>query len=267
MAKKRRKSKQPTRKVGTRGIPLNAGLSPSEGSDAGSDEDLRAASLARRVRLYRTQALKEAADGRRLLGHSRSGADASMRRALEAAARAFWWAEDTELEQRQHELLHRLGRWTRRNLGCELSFDGKRYAQACPVAIAHKRFGNSVGYVGRHECSICGCDLSECEHIVGRSYWIRGGPLDRRACAMCLRMNCTHSPNRLYRVPVIRIVRDAQLHEISIVARPAQPEARLTELPIETAALKAALGPEFTVGMSVSCDKCLGDCWGFDGLD
>ena len=28
--------------------------------------------------------------------------------------------------------------------------------------------------------------------------------------------------------------------------------------------LVEALGPDFEVGMPVSCDKCLAGCWGFD---
>jgi len=54
------------------------------------------------------------------------------------------------------------------------------------------------------------------------------------------------------------------LREVSFVRRPAQPEARLVELPISTEALRTALGPGFKVGMPVSCDKCLGECEGIE---
>jgi hypothetical protein len=55
-----------------------------------------------------------------------------------------------------------------------------------------------------------------------------------------------------------------QLREISLVPRPAGVTTRLTELPISTKKLEEAFGPDFKPGMPVSCDKCLGDCWGFD---
>jgi hypothetical protein len=171
------------------------------------------------------------------------------------------------MEDGEHRLMHEVGRWTRRNLGCSFQFDGTRYSQRCPIDIAHKKFGNSVGYIAQRRCSICENELSECEHIVGRSYWVRGGSGIEGRCRVCLRGTCRHSPNRLYRASVRRMIENAELREVSRVRRPAQPEARLTQIGIDTQALVDKFGAQgFTVGMRVSCDKCLGACWGFDTL-
>lgn len=60
---------------------------------------------------------------------------------------------------------------------------------------------NSVGGVGQRECSICGGDYSECGHIVGRAYMGE----------MC------HT-----------VLRNLQVHEVSIVDNPANKRCRIT---------------------------------------
>jgi hypothetical protein len=215
---------------------------------------------------YRSDALHHFANAKTLLSHDRSNADAEARSAIDSVVRAFWWAEDTGMEEKQHLLMHKIGRWTRRNLGCQLHFDGAKYSHRCPIRIAHKRIGLSPGYVGQCICSICGADLSECEHIVGRSYWVRGGPVADGPCRVCFKTNCGHKSDRLYRASVVKIIREAELREASFVSRPANPEARLLELPVDSPKLVTALSPGFEMGMRVSCDKCLDQCWGFDEL-
>lgn len=54
--------------------------------------------------------------------------------------------------------------------------------------------------------------------------------------------------------------------EVSLVRQPANPEARFRSIPVSTENLSQALGSEFRPGIPVSCDKCLGRCWGFDEL-
>ncbi len=64
------------------------------------------------------------------------------------------------------------------------------------------------------------------------------------------------------------IVKDIEaLREVSLVRRPAFPEARLNELPAVPAAdFVKKFGPQFRPGMPVFCDLCLGQCPGFDEL-
>jgi hypothetical protein len=52
------------------------------------------------------------------------------------------------------------------------------------------------------------------------------------------------------------------LKEVSLVAKPAQPEARIHKRSIDTADLQELLGPEWSPGMPVNCDFCLRPCQG-----
>ena len=81
------------------------------------------------------------------------------------------WLEDTEHFETAHVALDAAGREVRTTFGCELTFSEGRYWQDCPVALAHTRLGLSPGFVVRSaECSICGRDPWECNHITGRMY-------------------------------------------------------------------------------------------------
>lgn len=241
---------------------------PEEGSDAGPDHDLRARYRARQIHDNRGVALRRFANAQRLASEDRSLAEHEARAAIRAVVRAYWWAEDSTDDEPQHRLLHEIGSWTRRSFGCSLDFDGTKYRQTCPIAIAHKRIGLSIGFIARRMCSICGGDLSSCPHVRGRSYWVRGGANDGLDCPVCLTIRCNHRHDRLYRASVVSIVDEVdELKEISFVGRPASPEARLTELPVDTSSLQRRLGPSFQVGVDVSCDLCRrGECWGFDEL-
>lgn len=195
-------------------------------------------------------------------------AESEARLAIDQVVRAFWWAEDTDAEERQHRLMHEVGRWTRQTFGCQLDFDGTTYSESCPIEMAHRRMGFSPGFVGTRFCTICDQDLSECEHIRGRRYWVRGRSDAEGRCRVCHETKCDHRPDRLYATPVGAVIKEiTEVREVSLVSRPAQPEARLLSVSVPTEALRRALGSKFRVGMDVSCDQCLGDCWGFSELD
>jgi hypothetical protein len=264
----RKKRKTRRRSSPAKSFRINDPVAPAENSDAGDDRELHDARLRSNIRGYRRSSEQHLEQAKKLLKVDRKRADREARLSLDSAARAFWWAEDTDAEEEQHQLMHRAGRWTRRNLGCHLEFDGVEYQQTCPIAIAHKRIGVSPGFVAQLRCSICGADLSDCEHVVGRAYWVRGGPRDGQPCRVCFDDSCRrHKADRLYRAPVIKVISDVEFHELSWVSRPADPEARLLALPVDSKRLTTKLGPGFVMGMTVNCDKCLGECWGFDELN
>lgn len=48
--------------------------------------------------------------------------------------------------------------------------------------------------------------------------------------------------------------------------RPANPDARLTALPVSTRDLSAVLGPLWKLGMPVNCDRCLTPCNGVEEI-
>lgn len=248
------------------GIPVDAPGAPAEGDDAGTADDLRQEYIEAKIRSYSTRARQLFARAQRIRQHDQQGAEKAAREALGCAAGAFWWAEGTDHEGRQHRLLHQIGRWTRRTFGCNLQYDGKAYHQGCPAAMAHIRAGYSIGQTGLLECSICGGDLSECPHVRGRSYWVRGGSSGGRKCRVCLREECSHRADRLYRARVIGIAKPTRIPEISLVDRPANPECHLRGMAIPPRFFVGDLGPAFVPGTPVSCDQCLHQCPGFTSL-
>lgn len=165
-------------------------------------------------------------------------AEPAAREAMVTARSALDWLEDAPHFEAAHELVHRIGRFVRSTWGCWLSQDDQGYWRECPADLAHIRAGMSPGMViGASECSICGQHPRECEHITGREY-------DGQVCHR-----------------VITEVRE--ILEISLVARPAQPDARIQRVSVGVNGLKRALGPDWKPGTRVSCDKCLGECDGF----
>ncbi len=246
------------------GIPVDSPDAPVEYSDAGDGTDLHRFYVTSKIRRYRTQANQHFAAAKRLLGHDRDRAEKEARKAIDSIVRAFWWAEGSEIEEAQHELMHRIGRWTRKTFNCYLGFDDKDgYYRRCPLDIAHIRVGMSIGFIADRLCSLCRNDLSECIHLPGRAYWVRGGSQATGTCQVCLEKSCRHRSDRLYCAQAISIVESGTVREVSLVPRPANPEARLTRIGIPSTDLAEVLGASFVRGMAVSCDKCLGECPGF----
>lgn len=230
----------------------------TEGADAGSALDDWERRSAERLAKGHERAVELLRGSKAALEDSREDAENDARQALSVAAETYWYAERSPQAEFHHRFLHEIGRWTRTNFECVLDFDGSQYSTSCPVKLADKRLGFSPGYVAKKFCSICDGDLSECPHRPGRMYWVTGGPTSFGVCRVCGEQECDHGPDRLYRAPVVSVVKHIDaLEEVSLVDIPAQPLARLTSIPIGTADLAAALGPNFSVGMPVSCDHCL----------
>lgn len=249
--------------------PEERNETPSKGSSlpAGADDDLRDA--------YQRQQMIERRDAAQtLLASAQAGVadavdDASMeaaerdaRAALALFARSLDWAEDTDQEENAHRLMDEAGEWVRRTFGCQVERVGLEYRQTCPVALAHNRIGFSVGGYAKRTCSLCGGDLSECEHLSGTAYLVPGGSEDLGWCRVCLAESCDHDPAQVYRASVIGRITEMSVEEISLVGKPAQPEARIAMMSIPASDLLEALGDEFVPGTDVSCDCCLRPCRG-----
>ena len=262
------RSRKKVSKVGRpekQGIPIDADGAPIEGTEAGDAGDVGRERMLANVRTARASAKRHFRSAQRLMGQAPAAAEREARLAIEAIVTAFWWAEDSDQEEAQHMLMHKIGRWTRKRFGCSVTFEDGRYLRRCPIDIAHKRFGFSVGYTAILLCSICGEDVSECPHLRSKAYWVRGGVGPSGYCPVCMGQACGHDHDRLYRVTV-DWVPNMQAREVSLVSRPAGVTTRLTELPLSSDDLREKLGPAFEVGMPVSCDLCLGRCWGFTEL-
>jgi hypothetical protein len=190
-------------------------------------------------------------------------AESDARKALAAYRGSLDWAEDTELEDDAHRVLDEAGKWVRQTFGCHLERDGQAYRQTCPVALGHNRIGLSIG--GRatvRVCSLCGQDASECEHLPDTKYLVPGGAEELGWCSVCLQEHCDHIVTETYEASLVSIIREMDLAEVSIVGKPAHPEARIHAVSISVSELKESLGDEFEPGMDVSCDRCLTPCGG-----
>lgn len=211
-----------------------------------------------RLLYRRVQELKDCSDPQ---------AELVARELLAVAASAFWNAEDTELEKATHRDLDRYGRWVRENIGCKLTFEKGQYYQRCPVAIAHKKVGLSIEYTTNMKmCSICGEDLAECIHDKRELYEVPGGVGPSGYCPVCVSSDCVeHGPDETHRVPPVGIIANvSSLSGIALVAKPADPDARFTSIPVDIKDLYQNLGRNFFRGMPVNCDRCLTSCGGIE---
>jgi hypothetical protein len=146
--------------------------------------------------------------------------------------------EDTPEFEEAHLALDSAGRLGRTRFpdGCHLEFEDDTYYQCCPVALAHSRVGFSPGFIVKvAECSICRNDPDSCEHITGHVY-------DGVLC--------------------VRVIKDGEIFEVSLVSRPSQPDARIERMSVSHADIRAKLGSRFEPGIPVLCDRCLVDCDG-----
>ena len=231
---------------------------------AGSDEDLRRPYHNSQIddATHRARALLRES-GALLSSESAVAAEGRARAALGSFASALNWAEDTPREDEAHSALDAAGRWVRTTFGCRVEQEGTEYFASCPVSLGHARVGLSAGGQARRMCSLCGEDLSECEHLPGVAYRVPGGAKDLGWCRVCRsKGSCAHSPDESYRAFIVAVITEMQLDEVSIVPKPAHPDARIQRISISVQELQSALGPEWTPGMVVSCDMCLSDCGG-----
>jgi hypothetical protein len=239
---------------------------------AGPDDDLHKAALDEQISRRRAAAQSLLRDAREAVeGHADAQppdhAEKDARVALALFARSLDWAEDTEEEDKAHRLMDQAGTWVRETFGCQLTRSGTKYSQTCPVALAHNRIGMSIGGTAKRLCSLCAEDLSECEYIPGTAYLVPGGASSLGWCRVCLQEACEHAPDQTYRVSVAGIIKEMDLVEVSLVAKPAQPEARIMEISIPVAELVEELGDEFVPGDEVTCDACLLVCSGLTKHD
>jgi hypothetical protein len=200
----------------------------------------------------------------------KSSAEKAARAALADFAGAMNWLEDMPGFDVAHLRLDEAGRWVREAFGCWLKRDGTSYARTCPADLAHLRVGNSPGMTNIvRECSVCGQDPRSptCRHIKGRAY-----PATRRLindrCNLCDRPECEHADGDPGVAECWHLIVSADLVEVSLVPRPAQPMARIREIDVDLEILEGVLGPRgWEPGMDVSCDRCLRPCPGVREYD
>ena len=193
------------------------------------------------------QAASRLRRGRRQLNHAKylhgidsqfhGEAEAKARTALATLRSAMDWLEGTDQFDAAHQALDDAGSWVCRTFKCRLEQRGESYFQSCPVALAHNRIGfSAVCTEDRVECSICGQDPEDCDHISGQEH-------DGKRCQ--------------------QVVRQGEIIGVGLVGLPRMPDARLPSARVSTEQLQAQLGGQgWCVGMPVRCSRCLLPCDG-----
>ena len=190
-------------------------------------------------------------------------AEPMARGALAQFRAAMNWLEDTPEFEVAHLRLDEAGRWIRETFGCWLTREGTRYSRTCPADLAHTRIGMSPGMRNVvRACTVCGRDPRLCRHIKGRTY-----PAVRRIvaghCNLCDETACAHQDGEPGEVYCGHWIVSADLDEISLVPRPAQPMARIDSVGVPLGELAVTFGPRgWRPGMDVSCNRCLTACHG-----
>lgn len=130
MARSRKKVSKVARPE-KQGIPVDADGAPIEGTEAGDAGDVGTERMLANVRRARASANRHVQSAQRLIGQAPAAAEREARLAIEAIVTAFWWAEDSDQEEAQHILMHKIGRWTRQRFGCSVTFEDGRYLRRC----------------------------------------------------------------------------------------------------------------------------------------
>jgi len=235
---------------------------------AGDAHDIFAASLvwnvAEHLKLARDELQTAGLIG---LGHpTKTGWMAANHRArmsLQHFRTALDLAEDSHLEDSVHALMDKAGAWVRRTFGCVLVVKNACVEINCPVKLGHTRIGISAGIrVKKRHCQLCGLDPSECPHMPGVGYWVPGGSEELGWCRICGGDDCTHLATFEYRVPLMTVVTEAEIDEISIVAKPAMKVTRITGFTQPVDEIEEVLGRQMPDGTVLSCNSCLLPCEG-----
>jgi hypothetical protein len=189
------------------------------------------------------------------------------RAALDAAVDAFDHLEDTALASDAHAWAHTIGELVAGLFGCRAQPENDRWFDVCRLSLMHLRVGMSPGFVASRHCSICGCDLTVCDHIPGVAYPVVAGRQAGGRCTICDSASCvTHTPGATYPVVAHPITRQADLREISAVARPRDPLARHNAVEIPAWAV-ASLPNHDAANASLHCEWCAAPCTGFTSVE
>jgi hypothetical protein len=147
--------------------------------------------------------------------------------ALENISKALecnpYWAEYLESRSKLETYLHQ-------NYGCAVSTDGKTWSTSCyKISKALGLFGISPGMTMDYECSICGKDPINCEHVPGKTY---GGKV------------------------ALKVAKNMVFEEVSIVDEPMQRETYIQPRPLTEEKLRQIL-PEKLFNEVVTGKKTL----------
>jgi hypothetical protein len=155
---------------------------------------------------------------------------ADARQALIHAAAAYRYLRWGPFEHAAHVHLHRIGELVGGIYGCWYEFKDDRWMDTCLVSLAHTRMGLSAGFTARRLCSICGKDVSECEHHPGWLYPVDATREDDGTCNVCGEKKCDHVVGATYYVRPSVKLDSPVLREVSLTPEPRDPSLLITSM-------------------------------------
>lgn len=208
------------------------------------------------------------ADFRRRMDQSTLDAvEPKIEKSVKSAVDALNYLEDHDLRDEAHAAIHRAAFVRRGLFGCPILLRDDEYWTACPINISHLRIGVSAGLVSNFECSVCGDLVEECAHIMGKLYPKAVGRSIAGACNICEAFVCEHINGETLLVRAHASARSIKTEEVSIVARPRYPLARIVEQSMEMGELHDdPLVKQAAERGHLNCDVDLGPCSGFTDM-
>lgn len=152
-----------------------------------------------------------------------------IKQSIKASMNALNYLEDHPLREEAHAAIHRAAFVNRGLFGCPITLRDDEYWTDCPINISHLRMGVSAGLVSDFECSVCGELVENCDHQAGQTYPKVAELSTGGTCTICNSVECEHRQGETYLVRAFGNARNARASEVSFVARPRYPLARITD--------------------------------------
>lgn len=155
--------------------------------------------------------------------------EADARQALIHATAAYRYLRRGALKHPADLHLHRIGELVGGIYGCWYEFEHDRWFDTCLASMAHTRMGLSASFTARRVCSICGNDISECEHNLDWLYPVEAAR-DGATCNICEEVQCGHIVGAMYRVRPRVKLDSPVLREVSLTPEPRDPGLLITSM-------------------------------------
>lgn len=190
-----------------------------------------------------------------------------IKKSVKAAMDALNYLEDHELMEEAHTAIHRAAFVNRGLFGCPIVLRDDQYWSDCPINMSHLRMGVSAGLVSDFECSICGELVEECDHQMGQPYSKVARRTADGRCTICDSVDCEHPEGETFLVQAHASARNIKTSDVSFVARPRYPLARIVEEAIDIGPLHEDPRVQHAAKHgNLNCDADLGPCKGFNEM-
>lgn len=200
---------------------------------------------------------------------SRDTIEPHIVKSVASAIDALNYLEDHELMEEAHTAIHRSAFLKRGLFGCPIVLrDDDEYWSECPINVSHLRLGVSVGMVSDFECSVCGELVEDCDHQMTDFYPKIATRRDNTGCNLCHDQKCEHIEGETYLVQAHATARNIKTGEVSLVARPRYPLARIYAESVDMGKAHNDVSLRNAAAHGdLQCDADLGPCKGFNEMN